>query len=173
MLGVKETFGLVTDKNRPEYVMVIGIPCSGKSTLYSTKYSSYVRLSSDDYIEQECAKLGITYGEGFKKFVGKASDNMDKVRQYALDHNLNIFHDQTNVSKKSRVEKISKIPNHYKKIALVVSTTWDKVLARNAQRQKQSSVAKFIPINVLQSMKQNYEIPTQAEGFDEIIFVET
>lgn len=90
----------------------------------------------------------------------------DQTLQNAINERKSIIHDRTNLSKRARRKYLSKLPKHYKKVAIVFTADQDKPTEwRNALT---SRPGKTIPANILQNMSQNFEYPQGEEGFDEV-----
>jgi predicted kinase len=153
-----------------ELIMMCGIPCSGKSTYIrrgvenSDMLDEYVILSTDDYIEEYAKANNKTYNEVFDDVIGEATTKMHKDLELAIQRGKSIIWDQTNVSKKSRKQKLKKIPGEYTKTAVVLPITLEEAIIRNSQRAN-----KFIPRSVITRMYNQFEIPTEDEGFDVIM----
>ncbi len=154
-----------------KFVLLCGLPGVGKSYRVAEirkELNNVIVLSTDDYIEYLCAKEGITYDEGFKAYFPQAKKHMKNQFQYALDNNMNIVLDQTNLSVKSRASKLAEIPvsKNYSKIAEVF-------VVRNQNlwmTQLASRPGKTIPHNVIAMMQKNFVLPSFDEGFDTIIW---
>lgn len=150
--------------------MMCGIPCAGKSTYIrrgvenSDMLDEYVILSTDDYIEEYARANNKTYNEVFDDVIGEATTKMHKDLELAIQRGKSIIWDQTNVSKKSRKQKLKKIPGEYTKTAVVLPITLEEAIIRNSQRAN-----KFIPRSVITRMYNQFEIPTEDEGFDVIM----
>ena len=148
-----------------ELIMLIGIPTSGKSTFTNQqKYKDYVRVSSDDILQEIAKERQQSYNTIFKGNIRFAQIAMMKVLRKAVEENKNILWDQTNLTRKQRREKLKHIPAHYKKTAVYFVVPLETALKRNTQRP-----GKVIPPEVLERMIKEYELPTLEEGFDEII----
>jgi len=78
-------------------------------------------------------------------------------------NNKDVIWDQTNLTAKSRAAKLKMLPDYYK-IAVVFKTPD----AEEHARRLASRPGKSIPEGVLRSMAANLELPTEAEGFQEI-----
>jgi predicted kinase len=149
----------------PEVIFLVGVPTSGKSTFSNNpKYSKYVRVSSDDILQEIAKERQQSYNTVFKGNIRFAQIAMMKVLRKAIEENKSIIWDQTNLTKKQRREKIKQIPAHYKKTAVYFVIDLKTALQRNTQRP-----GKVIPPEVLERMIKEYELPTNEEGFDEII----
>jgi predicted kinase len=145
--------------------MLVGIPTAGKSTFSNDKkYKDYIRVSSDDILQEVAKERQQSYNTVFKGNIRFAQIAMMKVLRKAIEDGKSIIWDQTNTSKKQRKEKLKHIPAHYKKTAVYFIVDLKTALQRNTQRP-----GKVIPPEVLERMIKEYELPTLEEGFDEII----
>lgn len=149
-----------------ECLILCGIPCSGKSTyvqkLRTLKYwENSVVLSTDNYIEQRARELNKTYNDIFKETIKEATHNLQKELDLAIVDGKDIIWDQTNLTIKTRKNKLSRLPTQYRKCAVYFITSLDIALKRNKTRE-----GKFIPEDVLTSMFNQFETPTITEGFD-------
>ena len=157
-----------TGKNMfiPELVMLCGIPCSGKST-YVNKLRAYeywkdaVVLSTDNYIEEQAKRLGMTYNEVFQDCIDEATRQLEMSFVRAKEEGKRIIWDQTNLSIKTRKKKLTKVPSIYKRTAVWFQVDLEEALKRNETRE-----GKFIPESILKRMYHQFEVPTLEEGFD-------
>jgi len=92
----------VGGEKNPTFVMLIGLPGSGKSTFRNEHGEPYVVLSSDDFIEQRAIAEGVTYTEVFADAVDDASRHVHRNFREALANNASIMWDQTNLTPKKR-----------------------------------------------------------------------
>ncbi len=150
----------------PELVMLCGIPTSGKSTyvkkLKNMKYwENAVVLSTDDYIEEYAKRVGQTYNEVFDDVIPDATRELELQLIMAKDKGKNIIWDQTNLSKKTRKNKLRKIPSFYARGVVYFEVSLEEALERNKHRE-----GKFIPESILKRMWHQLEIPTREEDFD-------
>lgn len=150
----------------PECVMLCGIPTSGKSTyvekLKKMKYwENAVVLSTDNYIEEQAKRLGMTYNEVFQDCIDEATRQLEIAFIEAKDRGKDIIFDQTNLSVKSRRKKLSKLPSYYRRSVVFFEVSLEEALNRNENRE-----GKYIPKSVLKRMYHQFEIPTISEGFD-------
>jgi len=149
----------------PEAIFLVGIPTAGKSTFSNQKqYNDYVRVSSDDILQEIAKERQQSYNTVFKANIRFAQIAMMKVLRKAIEEDKSILWDQTNLTKKQRREKLKHIPAHYKKIAVYFVIPFETALKRNTQRP-----GKVIPPEVLERMIKEYELPTLEEGFSEVI----
>ena len=152
----------------PTLYMMIGVPGSGKTTWLNKceEISIEDYIVGSDYIIQEVADhFGITYNEAFPYVIKFAEHMMYKEIDTAIKNGSDIYWDQTNTTRKSRAEKLKKVPAHYRKVAVYFAVPED-LEARLASRP-----GKTIPGHIVKSMIANMEIPMVKEGFDEIIHV--
>jgi len=87
---------------------------------------------------------------------------MEEVRQAVAD-GKNIIWDQTSTTVASRKRKFYHT-SQYKKIAVIFRTPEPE----EHKRRLNSRPGKVIPIDVIAQMSEQWEEPTQEEGFDEI-----
>lgn len=150
----------------PKCYMMVGIPYSGKSTFIKNYFKDfdYVLLSTDDYIETVASQDGKSYTDTFTHVYARASEFMYKQLQFALSNSLDIVWDQTNLTKKSRRQKLSLLPSTYTKIGCVFEIPeYEELLSRRELRKE-----KIIHLDVIENMKKTFEFPSLEEGFDEI-----
>jgi predicted kinase len=148
-----------------ELIMLVGIPTAGKSTFSNQKkYSKYVRVSSDDILQEVAKERQQSYNTVFKGNIRFAQIAMMKVLRKAIEDGKSIIWDQTSLTRKQRREKLKLIPPHYKKTAVYFIVDLKTALQRNTQRP-----GKVIPPEILERMIKEYELPVLEEGFDEII----
>jgi predicted kinase len=150
----------------PEAIFLVGIPCSGKST-YAEKlktipyWSNAVILSTDNYIEKEAQRMGLTYNQIFDDVIGDATRELELQLNMAKDKGKNLIWDQTNLSIKTRRKKLLKIPSFYARGVIYFEVSLEEALKRNSTRE-----GKFIPESILKRMYHQFEIPTRNEDFD-------
>jgi gluconate kinase len=110
--------------------------------------------------------MGKTYSEVFDKYMPTAVQLMTDDVINARKNNLDIIWDQTSTTVASRKRKFKMLPN-YKHIAVVFTTPNTEEL----KKRLGSRPGKTIPDHVIRSMINNFEMPTKAEGFSDIIVV--
>ena len=156
-----------------EMIMLCGIPTSGKST-YVEKlkkldyWKDAVVLSTDNYIEKQAQRLGLTYNQIFDDVIKDATRELELELSMAKDKGKNIIWDQTNLSVKTRKKKLSKLPSIYARGVVYFTISLEEALERNEHRE-----GKFIPKSILHRMYHQFEIPTLEEGFDYVEKVES
>jgi predicted kinase len=149
----------------PELIMLCGIPTSGKSTYSKAyQYRDYVRISSDDILDEIAKQEGRTYNQVFQKNIKLAIGAMNRMLQKAIKDERNILWDQTNLTAKQRKEKLRLVPSTYRKVAVWFNIPLKEAMIRNTQRG-----GKIIPPEVLIRMSEEFQIPNIKEGFDEVI----
>ena len=146
--------------------MLVGIPCSGKST-YVEKlktipyWSNSVILSTDAYIEKVAQEHNTTYNEIFEDCISEATRQLELAFIMAKDKGKNLIWDQTNLTVKTRKKKLSKLPSFYARGVIYFEISLEEALERNKNRE-----GKFIPENILKRMYHQLEVPTLEEDFD-------
>jgi predicted kinase len=149
----------------PKCYQLIGVPAAGKSTwINSQNWIGGMEYVSTDYHVHEYAKLqGKTYREVFEEYMPTAVELMVKEVVAARLIGRDVLWDQTSTTVKSRARKFNML-HDYEHIAVVFPTPAIDVLKeRLALRVNQP-----IPWEVVQGMIDNFEYPTNQEGFKEI-----
>lgn len=149
--------------------MLVGLPGSGKSTWRKTQSLNRIVLSTDAYIEDVAVQAGKSYNDVFAATIGLAEKHMEERLNYAVEHNLEIIWDQTNLTAKSRKRKLDKLPAHYKRHAVVFDVAIEELEECNRQRE---TVGRAIPWKIFNSMCKTLEKPTISEGFHSITDVQ-
>jgi predicted kinase len=152
----------------PKCYQLVGVPGSGKSTWVSNQdwVKDCVIVSTDMWVDLEAERLGKTYSEIFDEYMPHAVKLMANHVESARDTNMDIIWDQTSTTVKSRARKFRMLPD-YEHIAIVFKTPE----AEELKRRLASRPGKEIPDDVVQSMIDNFEMPTEDEGFTEIWYV--
>ena len=151
--------------------IMVGIPCSGKSTYIKEmkrQNPDLVVLSIDNCVHFLAQYLGKTYDTAFMEVVEAAERMMWSICDMAIERNLNVVFDQTNLTKKSRRKKLSRLPSNYKIDCVYFNTPLEVAMSRmnNSDRDK------TIPDHVMHNMIRNLQEPTAAEGFEKVIVID-
>lgn len=154
--------------SKPKAYILVGVPGSGKSTWYKNNewVDPAVYVSTDHFIEIEANRVGKTYSEVFDNYMSTAVRLMTETVNEAKKLKMNIVWDQTSTTIVSRRKKFNMLPN-YEMIAVVFPTPDTEEL----KKRLASRPGKHIPTHVIKSMISNWQEPTEAEGFDKIIYI--
>lgn len=142
--------------NKPEFIMVVGLPGSGKST-FVKRYKGYKVHSSDDIREELSGDIN---NQDINSLVFKTLHN--RVKEDLLN-GQNVIYDATNVNRKRRkafLQELNNIPCW--KQCVLIATPFEVCLERNNQRDRK------VPYNVIERMYKNFDIPWYNEGWDNI-----
>ena len=151
----------------PRCYQLVGVPASGKSTWIKNQdwANDCVVVSTDEFVEAHAQEVGKTYSEVFDEYMPTAVKLMaDKVVE-AREAGKDIIWDQTSTGVKARARKFNMLPD-YEHIAVVFKTPDPLELIIRLK----SRPGKNIPAHVMRSMIDNFEMPTEEEGFKEIWF---
>ena len=149
----------------PEIIMLVGAPCSGKSTWRRQNISQdYVVLDTDSYIEARAQEQGLRYGDIFDQEFKNAERDMQQRLRMAVAAGRNIVWDQTNLTRASRLRKLAQIPKFYARAAHAFVADAEVLIQRNLVRFNETG--RMIPASVIRRMVQSFEMPTVDEGYD-------
>lgn len=149
------------------YVLV-GVPGSGKSTWVQNQdwATDIPVVSTDRFVEAYAKEQGKTYSEVFEEYMPIAVKLMANQVLICQANKLDIIWDQTSTTLASRKRKFNMLPDYYA-IAVVFPTPEKDELAKRLA----SRPGKEIPDSVMESMINDFEMPTEEEGFKEIWYV--
>ena len=148
---------------KPIFIMLVGLPASGKST-YAEKISikKNIHLSSDN--------IRLEYGFEAGQGNDKVFEEMKKRTIINLNEGKNVIYDATNLVRKNRkyiLESIKKID--CKKVCIIFAEPYRVCLERNNKREGFS----FVPTEIMKRMLLSFQIPMINEGFDKIEIIQT
>jgi predicted kinase len=149
----------------PKCYQLIGVPAAGKSTWINSQnwINGMEYVSTDHHVHAYAKEQGKTYEEVFKDYMPTAVDLMAQEVVDARTAGRDVLWDQTSTTVKSRARKFNMLPN-YEHIAVVFTTPAIAVLKERLANR----VGQPIPWEVVQGMIDNFEYPTNEEGFKEI-----
>jgi len=156
-------------KETPTLFMLVGLPASGKSTwaeIQEGMMNDIGILSSDIWLESYAKEAGKDYQWAFENKFKEANASMREDLKYFTHNNINIIWDQTNMSVKARRKKLSQIPKHYHKVAIVFEVDREELNERLSTRAEQTG--KHIPQYVIDNITEQYIQPTLDEGFEKV-----
>ena len=141
------------------------LPAAGKTTwLKSQEWIIGMEyVSTDHHVEEYAKQQGKTYTEVFKDYMPTAVELMAREVRDAREAGRDILWDQTSTTVKSRERKFNMLPDYWH-IAVVFPTPAIDVL----KERLASRPGKEIPWEVVQGMIDNFDWPTEEEGFKEI-----
>lgn len=154
----------------PTLMIMVGLPGSGKSTYiqkFLKDHENYVVISSDSLIEDYAKSVNKTYDEVFSEYIDTANKLVFKLFSEALINKKNIIVDRTNMTIGARKKFLSQVSNSYLKAAYIFEVDRKTLDERLEKRKNQTG--KSIPVQIIDSMFNNYQVPTESEGFNVII----
>jgi predicted kinase len=149
----------------PKCYQLIGVPGAGKSTWVKDQIWALglTVVSTDAFVEEYAREHGKTYSEVFLDYMPIAVRLMANQALICQANGLDVIWDQTSTTAVSRIRKFNTLPK-YEHIAIVFPTPDLDVL----KERLASRPGKDVPWEVVQGMIDNFEMPTEEEGFKEI-----
>lgn len=142
---------------RPTFIMLVGVPGSGKSTFAKDLVNTKTKYLSSDAIRGEL------YGdENCQNDPSKVFSLMHQRTLEALREGYDVVYDATNITRKNRKTILEQLPVYVKKECIIVWAPIDVCIERDLNRDR--SVGEKVIIRMLRS----FEAPFYDEGFESI-----
>jgi len=145
--------------NKPKFIMMVGLPASGKST-YAKELSEKENaiIHSSDSIRKELYGDESIQGDNHKIFRLLHS----RIKE-DLKAGKNVIYDATNINSKRRRGFLTELNNiDCDKICVIVAIPYEECLRRNSLRDRK------VPEEVIKKMYLNWNTPYWFEGWDYI-----
>lgn len=144
--------------NKPTFLMLVGLPGSGKST-YAQRYSHMYSIHSSDALRYE-----LFGDENDQEHNNVVFDTLHKRIKKDLNDGKSVIYDATNTSWKRRKAFLDSIKNiDCYKDAVVIATPYEVCLEQNEDRERK------VPEDVVERMYRNFDIPFYNEGWDAVV----
>ncbi len=141
------------------FIMLVGIPGCGKSTLTEKLASEGYAIHSSDALRNE---LNMHEGSQCAYIFNLMHNNI----KADMEAGKNIVYDATNLSRGRRISYLESIKKYnYKKICYLFIVPVDVCMERNAKRTGYARV----PDEVYDRMLRDFDVPMYEEGWDEIV----
>ena len=142
----------------PEFLMLVGLPGSGKSTYIKKYFNQNLRVHSSDAIREELS--GNINNQDINEEVFEL---LHKRVKKDLRNGISCVYDATNISWKKRKAFLESLKGiKCWKICHIIATPYEICLEQNRQRDK------VVPDSVIKNMYMNFDIPFYNEGWDDI-----
>jgi len=139
------------------FVMMVGLPGSGKSTFIERNYPNY-SVHSSDAIREELS--GDVNNQNINKQVFEL---LHKRVKEDLSDGKNVVYDATNISWKRRKAFLQELTNiDCFKRCIIMATPFELCVQRNQERSR------VVPYHVLERMYKSFDIPWYNEGWNMI-----
>lgn len=141
------------------FTAMVGIACSGKSTI-----ASQIAASTGALIISSDAIRGEIYGdENCQRDPGRVFDIMHQRTVAALSKGISVIYDATNLSCKRRMNFLKSIAHiNCEKVCMVVVTTPEDIEERMKLRDRK------VPMEVVHKQLCQFQCPNYYEGWDKI-----
>lgn len=159
----------------PNFVMLVGLPGSGKSSLRELLirkdglYPNAEVLSTDDIVQSIADEQGVTYNDVFQDAIQEATKRINiRMQELAQAGTTDLILDQTNLTRKSRFNKLQPFmrANWSRHAYVVCDPGEDELNLRLASRP-----GKNIPEEAISRMRSQFQEPNRDEGFDTVSYI--
>ena len=143
------------------FIMTVGLPASGKDTLYHDVYEDNFTMVSSDDIREEL------YGDvNDQTHNVEVFDTMYKRTVALLSGGKNVYYNATNLSQKRRIHLLNSLKARvdFHSICIVFTLPFNECLIRNSMRKR------VVPSHAMGRMVRNFNPPSYCEGWDNILF---
>lgn len=145
--------------NKPKMILMVGLPCSGKSTIskeLSEKYNAIIFSSDELRIEMFSDVNDQEHNQ--ELFV-----ELHKRIKDCLRSGKSAIYDACNINYKRRMAFLAELKNiPCEKICILMATPYEECLVRNSERDRK------VPNDVIKRMYFNFNIPYWYEGWNDI-----
>lgn len=143
----------------PEFIMLVGLPGSGKSYLAREYQDKGYHIHSSDAIRAELYGSEEDQGNPQKVFQILHKRIKEDLRSFT-----NCVYDATNISYKRRMAFLQEIKNiPCRRTCIVIATPYEVCLEQNNNRERK------VPGDVIARMYRSFDVPGYYEGWDNII----
>jgi predicted kinase len=147
---------------RPTFIMLVGIPGSGKSTYAEKLTNEFTKHISSDAIRKEL------YGdESCQDDHSRVFNLMHERTIEALKNGYDVVYDATNITRKSRLSILKQLPAYVEKKCVIVWAPISYCVSRDLRR------GRHVGEEVIDKMLKRFEAPFYDEGFDSIFIYRT
>ena len=143
---------------RPKFIMLVGIPGSGKST----HAKSLIHTTNGIHLSSDGIRAELYGDESTQGNPSEVFELMHKRTLEALANGKNVIYDATNITRKDRASIMSKIPKYVETECHIVWAPIETCIERDSKRER--TVGK----EVIDRMLKRFQAPYYDEGFDSI-----
>lgn len=143
--------------DKPKFIMMVGLPYSGKST-FAEQFKNDFIIHSSDKLRKE-----LFGDENNQKYNAELFKELHMRIKEDLKAKHNVIFDATNLNKKKRITFLQELKNIpcYKECVLCL-LPYEDCFTRMVYRKRK------VPTEVIYNMYKNFQPPHKSEGFDKI-----
>lgn len=148
------------------FLMLIGLPASGKSTFAKELIEGENGAQRDDikYLSSDKIREELYGDESVQTDPSKVFELMRTRTLDALKEGKHVIYDATNIGRKKRKGLLQQLPKGVHKTAVYMATGYRTCIDMNTHRER------TVPKIAIDNMYKSLQIPIYSEGWDNIVF---
>ena len=152
----------------PTCILLAGPQGSGKTTFRNTHLNDFFCASTDDLIQAEAIRQGVTYTEVFDSYFNEAQEVYEESIAWYQSRDTSFVIDRTHITEASRKRSLKLINPRYKKIVVYMPAYTPELLMSRIEARTASG-GHHVAENYVRDFHARYTIPKYSEGFDLVI----
>lgn len=163
---INNSFTYIAQSDKPVFIMLMGLPLSGKSTIIQNAFIQYGDKNKKPIIHSSDELRKELFGDiNDQNHNHQVFQTLHRNIKRDLRRGVSTIYDATNLIKKRRIAFLNELKSiNCEKVCICVLTPYGVCKNRNYKRTERP-----IPNNVLGRMYRQWCPPSLSEGFDDII----
>lgn len=153
-------------KELPHAIIMVGVPCSGKSTYIKNNYANYISISRDEQIMKYATK-NMTYTDAWNIADQTQVDiDYETLLHSTIAAKKDLVIDKTNLTYKGRKKLLNLFRNAGYQTTIVVLLTQPFLIQQHTEKR----IEKRVPSSAFNNMVASFQLPFEDEGETKYVF---
>lgn len=148
--------------NKAVFIVLAGIPYSGKTTFRREYLADFETISLDEQLFKKASLEEKTYSEIWTKYAKECTGELEKLQQNLKE--LNVVYDAHNLTAKKRRKLLEDYANDRWKVCIYFPIPDEEEFANRVLSRPQQTLSP----NIIKNFTDMYVHPTLEEGFNAI-----